>query len=100
MQVIFRDNMDQAEEYKENKYRVEYRKRMKHGGAQTEQPDTHTCEIYARNITEAREKAEMLLDASGKKNNLGKNRIVSIKMLERNRSNRPGKTEYEKARRT
>ena len=98
MQVIFRDNMDQAEEYKENKYRVEYRKCMKHGGAQ--RPDIHICEIYARNITEAREKAEMLLDASGKKNNLGKNRIVSIKMLERNRSNRPGKTEYEKARRT
>lgn len=100
MQVIFRDNMDQAEEYKENKYRVEYRKRMKSGGTQTEQLDIHTCEIYARNTAEAREKAEMLLDASGKKNNLGKNRIVSIKITERNRSNRPVKTEYEKARRT
>ena len=88
----FQDNMDIAEEYPENRYRVAYRKRIR--SKKEQDLAEHTCCVYARNITEAHQKAGILLDAKGKK---AKYTILSVKIIERNRRNKERRTKYIKS---
>lgn len=90
-QKAFVDDLDKVEEYRENKYEITYRKRMrktKHTVEELSQYPIKTCYTYARNMKEAAEKAKLLLHAeSSAKVEPGQHTILSIKLVDRVRSN-------------
>lgn len=98
-QKVFRDNMEIDEQYPENKYEIIYRQRLKTAKLTEEEKakcPVKICQIYARNIKEARAKAGMLLHATkDRKVKPGQHTILSVKLIEQNR---PRKTKRKRSR--